>query len=148
MTGAGVRSEASFGSQNDDRAWGVRYRREEFCFAFCGQKDSMQRILIKICFLFTVGSVCRVKWFTTGSRNGHIVGKRFGDDQEVETEVQYSQKYFYAAGLHALVKRWNKCINVGGGYVKKYMFFRVRISHVLYPFMTYLLIIPLIILRF
>jgi hypothetical protein len=33
---------------------------------FCGQKDSMQRIFIKKCFLFTVGSACRVKRFTTG----------------------------------------------------------------------------------
>jgi hypothetical protein len=31
--------------------------------------DSMQRIFIKKCFLFTVASVCRVKQFTTGSRN-------------------------------------------------------------------------------
>jgi hypothetical protein len=39
---------------------------EEQCFLvrFCGQKDSMQRIFIKKCLLFTVGSVCRIKWFT------------------------------------------------------------------------------------
>jgi hypothetical protein len=36
---------------------------------FCGQKNSMQRIIINKCFLFTAGSVCRVKRFTTGSRN-------------------------------------------------------------------------------
>jgi hypothetical protein len=35
----------------------------------CGQKDSMQRIPINKCFLFTVGSVCRVKQLITGSRN-------------------------------------------------------------------------------
>jgi hypothetical protein len=28
-------------------------------------------------------------------------------------------KDLYAAGFDALVKRWNKCINVGGGYVEK-----------------------------
>jgi hypothetical protein len=33
---------------------------------FCGEEDSVQSVLIKICFLFTVGSVCRVKRFTTG----------------------------------------------------------------------------------
>jgi hypothetical protein len=32
---------------------------------FCGQKDSMLRIFIRKCFLFTVGSVCHVKRFTT-----------------------------------------------------------------------------------
>jgi hypothetical protein len=58
-------SEAGFSSRN-----GVYYRRETFCCAFfCGQKGSMQRILIKKCLLFTVGSVCRVKQFITGSRN-------------------------------------------------------------------------------
>jgi hypothetical protein len=38
-------------------------------FNFCGQKDSMQRIFMKKCFLLTAGSVCRVKRFTTGSTN-------------------------------------------------------------------------------
>jgi hypothetical protein len=38
----------------------------------------MQRILIKKCFLFMVGSVCRVKKH----------GKLFADDEEVETEVR------------------------------------------------------------
>jgi hypothetical protein len=64
-------SEAGFSSQNGDRARGVCYRRAEFycAFFFCGQKDSMQRMFIKKCFLFTVGSVCRVKRFTAGLRN-------------------------------------------------------------------------------
>jgi hypothetical protein len=66
--------------------------------------------------LFTVGSVCRVKWFCLG-------GRCFADDEEVETEVRkwlrQQSKYFYAAGFDALVKRWDKCISVGGGYVEK-----------------------------
>jgi hypothetical protein len=33
--------------------------------------------------------------------------------------------------FYALVKKWDKCINVGGGYVEKLCFFQVRISHVL-----------------
>jgi hypothetical protein len=36
---------------------------------FCGQKDSMQRIFTKKYFLFMVGSVCRIKQFTTGPTN-------------------------------------------------------------------------------
>jgi hypothetical protein len=43
-------------------------------------KDSMQRIFIKKCFLFMLGSVCHVKRF-------HLGGKRFTDDEEVGTEV-------------------------------------------------------------
>jgi hypothetical protein len=67
-------------------------------------------------------------------------GKVFADDEEVEREVQkrlrQQSKYLCAAGFGALVKGWDKCINVGGGYVEKYVFFfQVRISHDL-PFIT------------
>jgi hypothetical protein len=58
--------------------------------------------------------------------------KRFADDEEVETEerkcLRQQSKYFYAVGFDALVKRCDKCVNVIGGYVEKYMFFsQVRI---------------------
>jgi hypothetical protein len=47
--------------------------------------------------------------------------KRFADDEEVKTEVRkwlkQQSKYFYAAGFEALVKRWDRCINIGKGYV-------------------------------
>jgi hypothetical protein len=77
-----------------------------------------------------LGSVCHVKRF-------HLGGKRFADDEEVETEVRkwlsQQSKDFYAASFSALVKRWDKCSNVGGGYLgkKNVFFFRVRISLVL-----------------
>jgi histone-lysine N-methyltransferase SETMAR len=55
-------------------------------------------------------------------KNG-LGGRRFTDDEEVEMEVQKWQrqqsKDSYAACFDALVKRWDKCINVGGGYVEK-----------------------------
>jgi histone-lysine N-methyltransferase SETMAR len=53
----------------------------------------------------------------------HRGDKRFADDEEVETELRkwlrQQSRDFYAAGFDALVKRWDKCINVGGGYVEK-----------------------------
>jgi hypothetical protein len=86
---------------------------------FCGQKDSIQRIFVKTRFLFTVGSVCYVKIFTTVSKNVTNVSLMTkslnGGVKVAETTV----KNFYAAGFEALVKRWDKCINVGGGYVEK-----------------------------
>jgi hypothetical protein len=61
---------------------------------FCGQKDSMQRIFIKKCILFTVGSIYRVKRF-------YLDGTRFADDEKVETEVRnwlrQQSRDFYAA---------------------------------------------------
>jgi hypothetical protein len=48
---------------------------------FYGQNYSIQRIFMKKCFLFMVGSVCRLKRFSLG-------GKCFADDEEVEMEVR------------------------------------------------------------
>jgi hypothetical protein len=51
-------------------------------------------------------------------------GKRFADDEEIETEVaETTVKKFYAAGFDTLVKRRDKCISVGGVYVEKYIIF-------------------------
>jgi hypothetical protein len=33
--------------------------------------------------------------------------------------LRQQSKDFYAAGFDALVKRWEKCFNVSGGYVEK-----------------------------
>jgi hypothetical protein len=46
-------------------------------------------------------------------------------------ETRDNSQKTYAAGFYALVKQWDKCINVGGGYVEKKMFLQFRISHVL-----------------
>jgi hypothetical protein len=49
--------------------------------------------------------------------------KRFADDEGVETEMRkllrQQSKDLNAAGFDTLVKRWDKCISVGGGYVEK-----------------------------
>jgi hypothetical protein len=80
---------------------------------FCGQKDSMQGTFIKKYFLFTVGSVCRLKKH----------GRCSTDDEEVEMEIwkwlRQQSKDFSPTGSNSLVKQWDKCINVGGGYVEK-----------------------------
>jgi hypothetical protein len=67
-----------------------------------------------------VGSACHVKMFTTGLRNS------FKDFQTLQMIPDWVQKWlrqqskdFYSVGFNALVKRWDKCINVGGGYVEK-----------------------------
>jgi hypothetical protein len=74
----------------------------------------------KKCFLFTVGNVCCVKLFTTGSKNflRNVKKSQMMPDQEQKCLKQQSED-FYAVGFDALVKRWDKCINVGGGYVDK-----------------------------
>jgi hypothetical protein len=50
------------------------------------------------------------------------------DETESRNGLRQQSKDFYTAGFDALVKRWDKCISVGGGYVEKYIFFfKVRI---------------------
>jgi hypothetical protein len=50
-------------------------------------------------------------------------GKRFADDEQTETKVRkwarQQSKDFYVTYFNALVKRWDKCINVGEEYVEK-----------------------------
>ncbi|GBM10251.1 hypothetical protein AVEN_177513-1 [Araneus ventricosus] len=45
------------------------------------------------------------------------------DDDDVQNEVllwmRQQPKEFYAAGIGALIKRWDKCINIGGDYIEK-----------------------------
>jgi hypothetical protein len=74
-------------------------------FFLCRQKDTTQRSFIKKCFLFTVGSVCRVKRFTAGSRNSlkDIRKSQMMPDQ-VRKWLRQQSKDFYAAGFDALIK--------------------------------------------
>jgi hypothetical protein len=61
-----------------------------------------------------------VKGFITGSRNSlKDVRKSQMMPDQVGKWLRRQPEYFYAAGLDVLVKRWDKCINVGGGYVEK-----------------------------
>jgi hypothetical protein len=49
--------------------------------------------------------------------------------------------FLYCRGFDALVKRWDKCISVGGGYIEVPRF-EYHMFYVLYPFVTYLLTLP------
>jgi hypothetical protein len=62
--------------------------------------------------------------------NFSLMTNRF--ETEVRKWLRQQSEYFCAAGFDALVKRRDKFVSVGGGYIKKCMFFpEVRISHVL-----------------
>jgi hypothetical protein len=136
-------SEAGFSSQNGSCAWGMYYRRRAFCYAFfCGQNDSMKRIFIKKCFLFTVGSVCRVKRFTSRWQMFRWWRRGWNRGAEVaETTV----KRFLCCGFRRTGKAmghvyqcwWRICreINV-------FPRFEYHMFYVLYPFVTCLLTLP------
>jgi hypothetical protein len=73
-------------------------------------------MFIKKCFLFVFGSVRRVKGFRLGD-------KLFADDEEVESVarkwLRQQSNTSVLRVLGALVRRWDQCINVGGGCVEK-----------------------------
>jgi hypothetical protein len=103
---------------------------------YCGQKGSTQRIFIKKCFLFTMGSIYRVKQFTTESRICHLGGKGFADDEEDETEVRKCLRQQSKRLLCCRFRRTGKA--VGQVYQSWWricreinVFSQVRISHVL-----------------
>jgi hypothetical protein len=55
-------------------------------------------------------------WFEKFSQGRSKVA----DDARPSAEMaETTAKYFYVAGFEAVVKRWDKCINVGGGNVEK-----------------------------
>jgi hypothetical protein len=97
-----------------------------FCVFFSWQKGLNAKDIHKE--MFTLGSVCRVKQFILG-------GKRFADDEEVETEVRkwlrQQSKHFYAAGFDALVKRGTSVSRLVEDMSRNKRFFLVRMSHVL-----------------
>jgi hypothetical protein len=106
-------SETGFCSRNGDRVWTVYYRRAAFCCSFfCGQKESMQRIFV------TYGGKCL---WRKGTHNwvANVLLMMKGLKRGW---LRQQSKDFCGAGFDALVKRWDKCISVGGGYVEKYMF--------------------------
>ncbi|GBO00688.1 hypothetical protein AVEN_218024-1 [Araneus ventricosus] len=45
----------------------------------------------------------------------HLGGKHFADDGDLRQQPEE----FYAAEIGALMKRWDKCINIGEDYVSK-----------------------------
>ncbi|GBM64720.1 hypothetical protein AVEN_205920-1 [Araneus ventricosus] len=55
-----------------------------------------------------------------GPLEQHLGGKHFADDDDVQHEIllwmRQQPKEFYAAGIRALIKRWD---NIGGEYVEK-----------------------------
>jgi excinuclease UvrABC ATPase subunit len=118
--------------------------KEQRCCVWC-QKDSMQRLFTQKRFLFTEGSVCRVKRFTTGPRNVANVSlmnrlkRRCGsgwDNDQNTSMLRVSTQW---------AKRWGKFINVGGGYMyisrNKCSFSggEYHTFYILYPFVTHLL---------
>jgi hypothetical protein len=129
----------------------VCYRTAAFCcasFFFCGQKDPVQRIFIKKCFLFTMGSVCSVGRFTTGSRSSlKDVRKSQTMPDQVRKWLRQQSKRLLCRGFRrdgtsvsVLVEDMSRN-NCFFSSLEYHMFY------VLYPFMAYILTLPLLLFK-
>jgi hypothetical protein len=79
----------------------VYYQRAALLCVFCRRKDSMQRKILKKCFLFMVGSVCCAKWFTTGWQMFRWWWKRWNGGAEVaETTVTNLKGVWYTLYMY------------------------------------------------
>jgi hypothetical protein len=75
------------------------------------RKRLSDKDIMKKYFLFTVHN--RVKKPSQGCPNVA------DDEMKLRKWLRQQSKDFCAAGFDALLKRWNKCTIVGGGYVEK-----------------------------
>jgi hypothetical protein len=48
-----------------------------------------------------------------------LEGRRFTTNEDAEAAVRTQDTDFYQQGFFKLVKRWDKCISVGGDYVEE-----------------------------
>jgi hypothetical protein len=116
-------SEAGFSSQNGDRAWGSYYRRTAFCcaFFFLWEKGlNTEDTHKEICPVYGGKYLQRQtvhNWAVNVSLMTKRLKRRCGSDSD------NSQKTSMLWHSTQLVKRWEKCMNVGGGYVEKEVFF-------------------------
>jgi hypothetical protein len=89
---------------------------------------------VKRCFLFTVGSVCRLMRFTTGSRNSvKDVRKSQMMPDQARKWLRRQPVDFCATDFDAPVKRLaSVSILVEDMSRNNFFFFQIRISHVLH----------------
>ena len=62
-------------------------------------------------------------FFLFPSMKKHIKGKRFDTDDDVleaaEDWLMSENRVFYSQGLLKVIDRWQKCVNLRGGYIEK-----------------------------
>ncbi|GBM75560.1 hypothetical protein AVEN_88373-1 [Araneus ventricosus] len=81
------------------------------------------RLVLSLGFKVDAVALTNQTFHLFGPLKQHLGGKHFADDDDVQQEVllwmRQEPKEFYSAGIGALIKRLNKCINIGVDYVEK-----------------------------
>lgn len=72
--------------------------------------------------LLVYGKKCLSRKAVYNKMDKFSIFRNFQTANNLEMTTMWSDsnpKNFYAAGIEAVIKRWDKCINVAGDYVKK-----------------------------
>jgi hypothetical protein len=86
---------------------------------FCGQKDNAEDIHKEMFPIYGENCLLRKAVYNWSRNSLKDVRKSQMMPNQVQKWLRQQSKDFYAASFDALVKRWDKCINVGGEYVEK-----------------------------
>jgi hypothetical protein len=116
-------SEAGFRSQNGDHVEERNIEEQRSVVRFLWAKRLSEKDIHKE-MLPVYGGKCLSRkvvhnWAKKFSQ-GH--SKVADDETEVRKWLRQQSNNFYAVGFDALVKGWDKCIKVGGGYAEKCFF--------------------------
>jgi hypothetical protein len=141
-------SKAGFSSQKGDRASTTEKQRFVLLF-LCGEKDSMQRIFIKKCFLFTMGKGLSRKTVQKWVEKFCQGRSKVADDARSRTEVaKTTVKILLCCGFPSTGKAMGQVCQCLGEGVSRNVFFFPRFEYnmfyVLYPFVIYLLTLHIV----
>jgi hypothetical protein len=135
-------SEAGFSGQNGDRAWGCTTEKQRSVLRLLWAKWHNTKNIHEEIFLLTVGSVCRVKRFTTGRQAFRWLRRGWNGGSKVPEIIV---RRLLCCGFRRSGKAigqvyqcwWRICreINVSSR-------FEYHMFYVLQPFVSYLLILP------
>jgi hypothetical protein len=126
--------------ENGDNAWGMDYRRASLFVRFLWAEGLNSKDVHKEIFP-VYDRKCLPHKAVHNWVEKH--GRRFADDEEVETEVRKWLRQ-QSEDLDTLVKQWEVYVSVLVEDMSWNIFsgFEYYMFYVLYPFVTYLLIIP------
>jgi hypothetical protein len=112
-------SEAGLSSQIGDGVLRVYYQRETFCYTFLWVKGLSAKPIHKKMFVYSGKCLSRKAVHNCVENSLKDVRKSQTMPDQERKWLRQQSKDFCAAGFDALVKRWDKCVNVGEGYVEK-----------------------------
>jgi len=98
-----------------------RYKQRAVIEFLVAEKESVGNIHKRLCAVY--GSYVPSDFHLFGPLKDTLLGTRFEDGESVvravRTWLREQETSWYREGMHALVSRWRKAVDVDGDYVEK-----------------------------